>query len=607
MSLLALFNEGRYQEVADRVRLLAPDPVALNIAGAANVALKRPDAALEMFDLAIQSKPDFAMAYYNRGTVLQAVGRVVEALASFDQTILIKPEYLDAHYNRGNALRHLGRPAEALASYDRALRLDPGNLGAHNNRGVVLHQLRRLDEAIASFDRALEIKPDLSAALSQAMHLRAQICDWSRGDEIYPIDGPPLAGLAFEDNPERQLLRSQAQVAVRSPPVAFAEPSGSSRLRLGYFSADFHNHATMSLLAGMFEQHDRERFEVHAFSYGPHAADEGRQRLLGAVEHFHDVRALSDEQIAASARDNALDIAIDLKGYTSGGRPEIFAYRAAPVQMLYMGFPGPAGQPFIDHVIADRVVVPEENRRFFTEQVIYLPDSYFVNDDQRAISDAPQSREAQGLPAAGFVFCCFNQAYKISPAEFDIWMRLLTKVEGSVLWLLKDNHWAEANLRKEAAVRGVDPERLIFAERVPETEHLARHRCADLFLDTFNYNAHTTACDALWTGLPVVTKLGKSFAARVGGSLLYAINLPELVTTTPEDYEQLALGLATDPDKLAEIKAKLADNRLTTPLFDTERFTRNIEQAYEKAFGCYVHGSKPDHLTVAQSHIAVLP
>lgn len=607
--LTILLNEGRLQELRDLANgfpIDHPDAAAVcNYAGAAQAGLQRLEEALALFDLSIQVQPRRAETHCNRGAILARLGRTEEAIASYDTALRLDADCFDTHYNRGNALQSVGRHIEAAASFDHALRLQPNHARALNNNGVALWEIGHLDRAITSFGRAFAVNPSLTFAAAQMLYLKAQIGDWSE-DGIDPaqlgVNGdkvPALPMLAMDDDPGRQLKRSQAQISVQAPDITFPKSRRPGRLRIGYFSADFHGHATMSVLAGMFEKHDRKRFEVHAFSYGPHTEDTARQRLLGAVEHFHDVRSMGDAEIATLARDRCLDVAVDIKGYTKDGRPEILAYRAAPVQMLYMGFPGPAGQPFIDYVIADKVVIPPENRPFFTEKVAYLPDCYFVNDDQRRIGEGAQDRAEHGLPEDAFVFCCFNQTYKISPAEFDIWMRLLGRVEGSVLWLLKDNQWAEANLRQEATARGIDPDRLIFAAKLPEADHLARHRCADLMLDTFRVNAHTTACDALWTGLPVVTLLGRSFAGRVCGSLLNAIGLPELVTTTLEAYEALALDLALDPQRLGGIKAKLAANRMTTPLFDTERFTRNMEQTYEAAFDRYLAGQSPSHLEIA--------
>jgi predicted O-linked N-acetylglucosamine transferase (SPINDLY family) len=391
--------------------------------------------------------------------------------------------------------------------------------------------------------------------------------------------------LGMDDDPARQLARAQNwartnfPAAPRSLPKAGAAPG---KLRIGYFSADFHDHPVMHLMARLFELHDRDRFEVHLFSFGPDRQDAMRQRAVQAADRFHDVRAMSDGAILALTREAGIDIAIDLMGYTRGARTELFARRLAPLQVNYLGYPGTMGAAFMDHIIADPWVVPEADSRFYAEKVLRLPHAFMATDNGRAAAEDRFTRSHFGLPQDGLVFCCFNNSYKITPAEFGIWMRLLQKVPGSVAWLAKDSEEAAANLIKEAAARGVDKSRLIFAERVPDLgDYLARYRCADIFLDTFHYNAHATASDVLWAGLPLITKSGRSFPSRVAGSLLKAAGLPELVTDTAEAYEALALELATRPERLAAIKAKLAANRLTTPLFDSEGFTRDFERALE--------------------------
>ena len=354
----------------------------------------------------------------------------------------------------------------------------------------------------------------------------------------------------------------------------------------------------MYLMAKVFEVHNRGGFEIYAYSFGPDKKDTMRTRLTEAVDNFRDIRGLSEQDAAKQAQEDRLDIAIDLKGYTMGERFGIFAYRPAPIQISYLGYPGTSGSMHMDYLVADKIVIPEKNESFYSEAIIQLPHSYQVNDNTRVISDRVITRADVGLPDQGFVFCCFNNNYKISPAEFDIWMRLLGQVEGSVLWLLKSNKWAEANLRMEAEKRGISSERVVFAEKIAPSEHLGRHRLADLFVDTFNYNAHTTASDALWVGLPVVTKMGRGFAARVAGSLLSAVGLPELITETAGDYEALILALATDPHRLAVIRQKLAANRLSAPLFDTELFTRHLENGYQQAYQNYFEGQPTENITV---------
>lgn len=603
----ALQELGRLDEAVrshDNALQLRPDYAAAHYnRGNALRELARFDDAIASYDRVLQLDPAHAEALNNRGNALMALRRFDQALADYDKAISLKPDYAEAHHNRGNALQDLNRLDDAVASFDRALQLRPGYAEAHNNRALVLQDLNRLDEALAGYDSALRLQPDFAEAYHNRCTAAARMCAWDARGLAPVVEGtPPFAALSIADDPMRQLELAQACVANAKFPAAtgaIAPPNARpAKLRIGYFSADFHGHAVMFLIARLFELHDRNRFEVHAFSYGIDKQDEMRRRVASAVDRFHEVRGLPDGAVAALARKEGVDIAVDLNGHTGGGRLGIFAHRAAPIQINYLGYPGTNGAGFIDYIIADKIVAPPAARAFFSEKVISLPHSYQVNDDQRAIGDKRFERPELGLPANGFVFCCFNNSFKISPTEVDVWMRLLGAIDGSVLWLLKDNKWAEANLRREAEARGADPARLVFAERMPPADHLARHRCADLFLDTFTYNAHTTASDALWTGLPVVTKQGGSFAARVASSLLHAIGMPELVAGTAEAYERLALELAANPDRLAEVRAKLAANRLTTPLFDSEQYRRHIERAYDLAYDRFLDRLAPDHIDV---------
>jgi predicted O-linked N-acetylglucosamine transferase (SPINDLY family) len=369
-----------------------------------------------------------------------------------------------------------------------------------------------------------------------------------------------------------------------------------SKIRLGYYSADFHNHATAYLMAELFERHDKEKFELIAFSFGPETKDEMQVRVSQAFDHFINVASLSDIEVALLSRELGVDIAIDLKGVTQDARLGIFSFRAAPVQVSYLGYPGTLGADYIDYLIADKTLIPLQSQQYYSEKIVYLPNSYQVNDRQRVIAPTQFTKQELGLPQDAFVFCCFNNNFKITPDVFDSWVGILKAVDESVLWLFQDNPTAAMNLQKEAALRGLDPARLVFATRMDLPEHLARHKAADLFLDTLPYNAHTTASDALWAGLPVLTCMGESFASRVAASLLNAIGLPELVTETRADYEALAIKLAKNPAQLKEIKEKLGRNRLTTPLFDTALFTKNIEAAYSQMFERYQADLPPDHL-----------
>jgi predicted O-linked N-acetylglucosamine transferase (SPINDLY family) len=373
----------------------------------------------------------------------------------------------------------------------------------------------------------------------------------------------------------------------------------NGKIRIGYYSADFHNHATSFLMAELFEEHDNEKFEFYGFSFGPEQKDDMRIRISEGFNHFFDVAKKNDHEIAQMSRDLCIDIAVDLKGFTQGCRMGIFAAYAAPIQISYIGYPGTSSAPYFDYLVADKVLIPIESQRYYSEKIIYMPHSYQVNDSKRKISSKLFTRQELGLPENGFVFCCFNNNYKIMPATFDVWMRLLGKVSGSVLWLLADNPTAAKNLQNEAELRGIDPARLVFAPRMKLDEHLARHRCADLFIDTLPYNAHTTASDALWAGLPVLTQMGQSFAARVAASLLNAMDLPELITKTQEEYESKAIELANDPLQLTQIKNKLERNRETTPLFNGKLFARHIEAAYVEIHRRHLNGEKPDHIDIA--------
>jgi predicted O-linked N-acetylglucosamine transferase (SPINDLY family) len=574
-------------------------------------ALGRHEAAVASYDKAVALRPGFADAHLNRGTALVELRRYAPAIASYDQAITLRPGYAEAHCNRAGALQHLGQYDVAVSAYDTAIALRPNYAEAHANRGRALRELKRYDAAIASYDRAISFEAE-PAALGVRRHLKMQICDWhgldadlaniAAGIEIGTGTPNPFYVLTLSDS--AALARRAAELWVRkecpsnnvlSPISKRARPE---RLHIGYFSADFHDHATAYLIAQLLEMHDRSRFRVTAFSFGPDSHGAVRKRLKAACDGFIDVRAQSDEGVALLARNSHVDIAVDLKGFTQDHRAGIFARRAAPVQVNYLGYPGTMGATYMDYLIADRMVVPAAAQCHYAEKIIYLPHCYQVNDGQRAIAYRVFTRAELGLPSTGFVFCCFNNAYKILPAVFDCWMRLLLRVPGSVLWLLGDNPTAVRNLQREAQARQVDPRRLIFADRVDLADHLARHRAADLFIDTLPCNAHTTASDALWAGLPVLTCLGEGFAGRVAASLLTAIGTPQLITSTLDQYEELAVRLAGDAGALAEVRQTLAANRLTTPLFDTSLYARHIESAFAEIYTRYQADLAPEHVFV---------
>ena len=456
------------------------------------------------------------------------------------------------------------------------------------------------------------MKPNIDWVCGELLHTKMKICSWSDLAESLgniskkvvaneKVTGPfPL--LALNDDALLHKKSSEIYIQSRYPFNPALEPiikrPQSQKIRVGYFSADFHNHATGYLMAELFELHDKSQFELVGFSFGPIKNDEMRQRLEKSFDQFIEVGNKSDIEIAQLSRDLNIDIALDLKGFTQDARTGIFAHRAAPIQVNYLGYPGTMGADYIDYIIADKTLISPELQSCYSEKVIYLPHSYQVNDRRRIISDRKFTRQEIGLPEHGFVFCCFNNNYKILPATFEGWMRILRAVEGGVLWLLEDNSWALENLKKEAENQGIAADRLVFAKRIPLPEHLARHSQADLFLDTAPYNAHTTTSDALWAGLPALTLMGRSFASRVAGSLLNAVGLSELITGTQGEYEALAINLAMNPNKLEDIKLKLANNRMTTPLFDTLCFTKNIEAAYMKMYEIYHADLEPEHILI---------
>jgi protein O-GlcNAc transferase len=583
--------------------------------------------ALDLIAAVLDAKPDYAEALYNRGNILAALDRYEDALASYDRALALQPDYVEAHHNHGNALFKLRRLEQAVQSYDRALALAPRYVEAWNSQGTALKELKRHAEALECYDRALAIVPNEANALynrgnalkeikrfdeSLASYEKARglnpdhpdkfggldsalaVCDFARTAAMArglsaelgagKASVTPFTLVGFCDEPALHLQAARNFIAdripVRPPALWNGQVYRHDRIKLAYLSADFQTHATAFLMAELFELHDRSRFEVHGFSFGPDNGGDMRRRIAAACDGFHDVLGDTDQAIARRLRELEIDIAVDLKGFTLNSRPEILAHRPAPVQAGYLGYPGTIGADFLDYIIGDETVAPFDHAPLYTEKIVHVPDCYQVNDRQRAVAAKTPPREDAGLPNEGFVFCCFNNNYKIRQPVFEVWMRLLAKVPGSVLWLLGGNSTAERNLRNEAAARGVDPARLVFAGRAKLADHLARHRLADLFLDTLPYNAHTTASDALWTGLPLVTCQGSAFAGRVAASLLKAVGLSELVTHNLADYEALALRLAVDAAMLKHVRETLERNRLSQPLFDTDRFRRGIEAAY---------------------------
>lgn len=584
---------------------------------------------------ALSLAPRFAFAHSNLGMLYEKEGRLEEAESSFKKALEIQPDLAQAYINLSAVLNRQKKYELAEVVARKSLEINPKSVETWRNRGAAFLDQEKYIDAIPCFLESLRLDPNGESLLSGArsgeiqeqawslygdrvlgnlLSARMHLCDWSSFAETLDLVVQQIANgrrvispfpiLALTDDPAVHRQVAAQYVQDEAPGCSDLgleiKPPCHEKLRIGYYSADFQNHATMYLMAELFELHDKNKFELIGFSFGPDIQDEMRARVSAAFDQFIDVRHRSDKEVAQLSRDLEIDIAVDLKGYTKDARSGIFAYRAAPVQVNYLGYPGTMAASYMDYIVADRVLIPEESQVFYAEKVVYLPDSYQVNDTRRQIAPREFTRAELGFPASGFVFACFNNNHKITPSVFEGWMRILKRVPGSVLWLFKANPDAAANLRHEASVHGVDSERLVFAERVPLPEHLARIALADLFLDTLPYNAHTTTSDALWAGLPVLTCLGQSFAARVAASLLNAIGLSELITTTQQDYENLAVELASTPDRLQSIKQKLARNRLAAPLFDAKKFTGHLETAYKAMHERFRAGLSPGHIYLAQ-------
>lgn len=569
-------------------------------------------AAVESFQGALSLDPGSAEAHAQLGIAHRTLGRLTEAIALLEKAISIKPDHVAALIHLGAAYQQRGMLERAVPLFERAVALDPESADARHNLGVALQGLSRHEEAIACFEGALRLDPMHRYTLGALLWSQRRSCRWdglaARTSELraavrkgLPVT-EPFTLLAVSGDPEEQLLCARAFRKDKMRTGAAAAWSGERRprekIRLAYLSADFREHAVAYCTAELFGLHDRSRFEVIGVSFGADDGSPMRAGLASSFDRFLDVRERDDAEVAGLLKDLQVDIAVDLTGYTAGGRTGILSFRPAPVQAEYLGFPGTTGADFVDYLIADRFLIPEPDRRHYSEQVVFLPDSYMVNPSRRAVAEPLPRRADAGLPETGFVFCCFNNSHKIDPDVFDAWMRLLSQVEGSVLWLAGGNAAAEANLRSEAARRGVDPRRLVFASFVRRIEeHYARLHLGDLFLDT-PYNGHVTTADALWAGLPVLTWAGTAFAGRVAGSLLHSLNLAELVVRGLEEYEATALALATDARRLAELRAKLQKNGRSAHLFDADRFRRHIESAYATMWDIWLRGEAPRSFSV---------
>lgn len=612
---VSLYGLKRYEEalnIFDEVINLQFNNLNAHLnKGNALSKLNRADEAVASYDKALSLDSNCVEAWSNRGFSLHMLGQYVEAIKSYDRALILDPDYAEAWLNKGITLFELKQFDAALAHQDRCLALKPIHPEAWMNKAAVLIEERRYDEACFYFEKALNLKPDLDWMFGDYLHLKMKLCNWNnlKKDQQRLIEGmrghkkittmfPLLSQL---DSPEAHKNWSEFYSKTKYPfnPILGPILKGVRRekIRIGYFSADFRVHPVAFLTAELFERHDKDQFEIIAFSFGADDRSQIRNRLVESFSQFYDVRNMSDRDIAELSRNVGIDIAVDLGGYTADCRTGIFAYRAAPIQISYLGFLGTMGAKYIDYLIADKTIIPDGFEDYYSEKIVYLP-SYQVNDSKRIASEKLFTRSELGLPQKGFVFTCFNSNYKILPATFNSWMNILRKTEGSVLFLYADNQWSEANLIEEAKIRGIESNRIVFGKHLDADAYLARYKACDLFLDTFPYNAGTTASDALWMGLPVLTMTGKSFASRVAASLLTAIDLPELITGTQEEYERLAVDLASNPERLAAVKQKLAKHKLSMPLFDADLFSRNLERAYIQMYDRYLADLPVDHINI---------
>lgn len=567
------------------------------------------DAALEMFDRSIKIDPKNCLTHSNQGNVYRVLYQPELALKSYDKAIALQPNYPEVYNNKGNVLLDLSRAQEAIAAYGKAIKLDPSYSDAYHGLGNALKKNGNILEAIASYEAAAGLNASAANITASCVAAKMQICEWSNIRELIRsllqfgfkenIGVHPFNLLSICDDPVLLLSLTKKYMLEMYPANnnlgLIEQKKRCEKISIGYFSADFRSHPVSLLVVEMLELHDRSKFEIIGISLAPSGSDEMCERIQNSFDIFLDVSKKTDLEISELARKLKIDIAVDLGGLTENARPGIFSYRAAPIQISYIGYLGTMGAAYYDYIIADDVIIPPAEQDSYVEKIMYLP-SYQANDSNRQISERTFTREELGLPDKGFIYCCFNNNFKITPCIFDSWARILLAVEGSILFLYADNEETKKNLTQEAEMRGISPDRIIYAERLPRDEYLARYRVADLFLDTSPYNAGTTASDALWVGLPVLTYLGRSFSARMCGSLLNAIGLPELVTSSQQDYEKLAISIGRDPDKILELKNKLAENRLTTQLFNTKLFTQNIEFAYTKAYERYQSDLTPDHI-----------
>ena len=613
--LLLLKRPAETLEIFDRLIQIAPfRSRTLNNRGLALTELGRYEGAIESFRLAAASDPRNPEIWVNLGNVLCKCKSYNEALVAYGNAQKISPHFAEAWLGRGNALASLRQYEEALAASDRALATKPKLAEAWDLRGGIYATLRKPEQSVLAYSEAMREDPQLPFVKGHLLHQKMRCCDWSNIEGIIAeietdigLKRPSAEpfGLLGILSSEQSLQQAAQLCGARMYPgdqaanITYGTGEKTrGKIRVGYLSGEFRHHAISHLLSGVLEEHDRTNFEVLLFDNGWDDKSDVRRRIVAAANEVIDITKLGDAVAVDTIRKAGIDILVNINGYLDDHRMGVFARRAAPIQVNYLGFPGTFGCDYINYIIADRFVIPEDRRSFYTEKVVHLPHCYQPNDGTKKIGATIFKREELGLPKEGFVFCCFNNSYKIVPNVFDCWARILKRIDGSVLWLFKSNELAASNLIKEAVARDISPDRLVFADRMPLADHLARHQLAGLFLDTLPYNAHTTASDALWTGLPVLTQTGTTFPGRVATSLLNAVGLPELAVRTQQEYEETAVRLATHPAELALLRNTLLKNKPTAPLFNTRQYTRHIEHAFRAMFDRYKQGLDPAHISI---------
>ena len=570
------------------------------------------DGAIKNYNLAINSRPNFAEAYNNMGVAYQKLRNFDQAILQYKKAISYKSLYLDAYINLANSFKEIKKFEEAIKNYDLAINLNPNSAEAYFNLATALQDIKNFEKAVLNFEKVLLLDKEIPFCKGYLLHAKMLCCNWNGLNELYKeiysdveknrYSATPFGYQAICDDESNLQKCAQLYSSKRFPEIKnnffVKKISKNKKIKIGYLCGEFREQATSILMTEVWEKHNKEDFEIIAFDSGWDDKSLRRNRILNAFDKFIDISKISDLDAAKLIYREEIDILINLNGFFGTGRPVVFSYRPAPIQINYLGFPGTIGSKYIDYILCDQTVVPLESKKFYNEKIIYLPNSYQANDAKRNISDKKFLREELSLPKESFVFCCFNNNYKITPNIFDVWVRLLKKIDNSVIWLIEGNSEATKNLIKEAKIRNIDASRLIFAKRMKLEDHLARHKNADLFLDTLPYNAHTTASDSLWAGLPVLTCLGKTFPGRVAASLLRSLDLPELITYSENEYIAKAEEFALNPEKLKLIKHKLDVNKFSKSLFNTELFCRNLESAFKIVFDKHSLGLETEDISI---------